>query len=163
MWNKINNQSKKLFKICKKNKLIISTAESCTGGLISASIVNNSGSSKIFNKSFVTYSNEAKIDEIYVDKKKIKLFGAVSKEISEEMFYGLMKRSNSNLGISITGIAGPDGGTKEKPVGLVWITVGNKKSNITKDFHFSGNRLQIRLASTLQSLNSLIKFVNEYY
>ena len=119
-----------------KKKLKVSFVESCTGGLLSSSITSISGSSKIFNLGFVTYSNEAKINILKVPKKVISKYGAVSKECCLSMVKNLSKISKANIYISITGIAGPKGGTKLKPVGLVYIGVkkGNKINIKEKKF-----------------------------
>ncbi len=121
---------KSLIKILIKKKLKISVAESCTGGLLASTITSLSGASKIFNMGFVTYSNQAKIKLLKVDKKIINKFGAVSHECCLAMVNNLSKISKAYINISITGIAGPKGGTRKKPVGLVYI--GLKKGNKTQ-------------------------------
>ena len=119
---------KSLVKKLIKKKLKISFAESCTGGLLASSITSISGSSKIFNLGLVTYSNQAKIKFLKVNKNIIKKYGAVSHECCSAMVNNLSKISKANINVSITGIAGPKGGTKLKPVGLVYIGIkrGNK-------------------------------------
>ncbi len=123
----MSNLSLKLVKLLTKKKLTVSSAESCTGGLLASSITSISGSSKIFNMGLVTYSNNAKIKLLKVPKKTITKYGAVSYETCLSMVKNLSKISKSNISISITGVAGPNGGTKEKPVGLVYI--GLKKGS----------------------------------
>ena len=113
-------------KLIKKN-LKISFAESCTGGMLASSITSISGASKIFNLGFITYSNQAKIKFLKINKNIIKKYGAVSHECCLAMVNNLSKISKANINISITGIAGPKGGTKQKPIGLVYI--GVKKGN----------------------------------
>ena len=162
IWEDINKSSKKLIDHLKKKSMTISFAESCTGGLLSSAIVNNSGASEVFKKSFITYSNEAKIDVLRIDGNLINDCGAVSKEIAYAMTSSLIKNHQSDLGIGITGIAGPKGGSKKKPVGLVWIGYGNKEKIITQKFIFDGNRLNIRLKATLQGLKSLNSFLDNY-
>ena len=137
--------SKKLINLLKKKKLKISFAESCTGGLMSSIITSNSGSSKVFNLGLVTYSNQAKQKILKVPNKIIKKYGAVSVQCCLSMVNNLSKISNSHINISITGIAGPKGGTKKKPVGLVYIGVkkGNK-TQINKCLFKSKNRLSIQ-------------------
>ena len=115
--------SKKIIFTLKKKKLKISVAESCTGGLLSSSITSISGASKIFNLGLITYSNQAKIKILKVNKKIIKKYGAVSHECCSAMVKNLSKISKANINVSITGIAGPKGGTKQKPVGLVYIGI----------------------------------------
>ena len=123
----MKNLSNKVVQKLIKRKLKVSFAESCTGGLLSSSITSISGSSKIFNLGLITYSNKAKIEILKVPKKIISKYGAVSKECCLSMVKNLSKISKANISISITGIAGPNGGTKFKPVGLVYI--GVKKGN----------------------------------
>ena len=120
---------KSLIRILTKKKLKISFVESCTGGLLASSITSISGASKIFNLGLITYSNQAKIKVLKVNKNIIKKYGAVSYECCSAMVKNLSKISKTNINVSITGIAGPEGGTKQKPVGLVYI--GVKKGNKT--------------------------------
>jgi len=123
----LNNKSKKIVSLLKRKKLKISFAESCTGGLLSSAITSVSGSSKVFNLGLVTYSNESKIKVLKVSKKIIRKYGAVSKQVCRAMTKNLSKINRTNISVSITGIAGPKGGTRKKPVGLVY--VGIKKGN----------------------------------
>ena len=123
----MKNNAKKIIKLLRKKKLKISFAESCTGGLLSSSITSISGSSKVFTIGLVTYSNQAKIKLLKVNKKTILKHGAVSYETCLSMVKNLNKISKTNISVSITGVAGPKGGTKKKPVGLVFI--GIKKGN----------------------------------
>jgi len=152
----IKNLVKKLI----KKKLKISFAESCTGGMLSSSITSISGASKVFNLGLVTYSNEAKIKILRVNKSIIKNYGAVSAECCKSMVVNLAKISKADINVSVTGIAGPNGGTKNKPVGLVFI--GVKKSNklvIFKNLFKSKSRNFIQKATvkkTLKIINSLI-------
>jgi len=125
---------KSLVKKLIKKKLKISFAESCTGGLLASSITSISGSSKIFNLGLVTYSNQAKIKFLKVNKNIIKRYGAVSHECCLAMVNNLSKISKANINVSITGIAGPKGGTKLKPVGLVYI--GIKKGSKIQIFKY---------------------------
>jgi len=118
---------KSLIRILTKKKLKISFAESCTGGLLASSITSISGASKVFNLGLVTYSNQAKIKVLKINKDIIKKYGAVSHECCYAMVKNLSRISKANINVSITGIAGPKGGTKQKPVGLVYI--GVKKGN----------------------------------
>ena len=110
-----------------KKKLLISFAESCTGGLLASKITSVSGASKVLNLSLIAYSNQSKINILKIPKKVIKRYGAVSKQVCLSMVKNIYKISKSNISLAITGIAGPDGGTKNKPVGLVY--VGIKKGN----------------------------------
>ena len=115
--------NRNIIKKLSKKKLKISFAESCTGGLLSSAITSVSGSSKVFNLGLVTYSNQSKIKVLKVSKKIIRKYGAVSEQVCEAMFKNLNKISKTNISVSITGIAGPSGGTKIKPVGLVYVGI----------------------------------------
>ena len=119
---------KHLIRILTKKKIKVSFAESCTGGLLASSITSISGASKVFNLGLITYSNQAKINILKVNKNIIRKYGAVSHECCSAMVNNLSKISKANINVSITGIAGPKGGTKLKPVGLVYIGIkrGNK-------------------------------------
>jgi nicotinamide-nucleotide amidase len=135
--------------------LTLSTAESCTGGLLSAAFVNYSGISAVFKEGVVTYSNEAKMKRIGVQKATLEQFGAVSAETAEEMVRGVAKLTNTDVALSVTGIAGPTGGTEEKPVGLVYISCYIKGKVHTKAHHFSGHRQKIRNNTVTAALNML--------
>ena len=147
---------KSLIKLLTKKKLKISFAESCTGGLLASTITSISGASKVFNLGLVTYSNQAKIKVLKVNKNIIKKYGAVSHECCSSMVNNLSKISKANINVSITGIAGPKGGTKKKPVGLVYIGIkkGNK-TQIIKCLFKSKKRSSIQKA-TLKKTFSLI-------
>ena len=148
--------SLKLVKLLTKKKLTISFAESCTGGLLSSSITSISGSSKVFNMSLITYSNLSKTKLLKVPKKTITKYGAVSYETCLSMVKNLSKISKSNISISITGVAGPNGGTKEKPVGLVYI--GFKKGSkifIRKNLFRNKKRILIQKETVKESLKIL--------
>ena len=150
----------KLIKILKKKKLKISFAESCTGGLLAQSITSKSGASKVFNLSLVTYSNNSKSSILNVPKKIINKFGAVSEECCLSMVKNLTKISKSQINVSVTGIAGPKGGSKSKPVGLVYIGINYKgKNNIYKYLFRNKTRRSIQKASTKAVLNNLLNFI----
>ncbi len=139
------------------------TAESCTGGMIATAITDKPGSSAVFDRGFVTYSNQAKMDCLGVSEKTLKNFGAVSQETAIEMADGALKNSQANMAVSVTGIAGPDGGTPQKPVGLVHIGFG-LKGGITqaKTFNFTGmDREEVRLNTTRQALKILISILEQ--
>ncbi len=133
---------KKVSEILVEKKLKTATAESCTGGLIAHTFTNISGSSDYFERGVVTYSNRAKIDLLDVFKDILIKHGAVSKPVAKAMAEGIRKKSKVDIGIATTGIAGPTGGTDEKPVGLVYIAVSNSKETIVKKFNFKGNRIE---------------------
>ena len=153
--------SKKVINLLKKKKLKISFAESCTGGLMSSIITSNSGSSKVFNLGLVTYSNQAKQKILKVPNKIIKKYGAVSIQCCLSMVNNLSKISNSHINISITGIAGPKGGTRKKPVGLVFIGLKFKRQTFIKKYLFKNktrNDFQKITANTvLKTILSIIK------
>ena len=156
----MNNLSLKIVKLLTKKKLTVSFAESCSGGLLASSITSISGSSKIFNMGLVTYSNNAKVKLLKVPKKTISKYGAVSYQTCLSMLKNLSKISKSNISISITGVAGPNGGTKEKPVGLVYI--GLKKGNkiiIRKNLFKSKKRITIQKASAKQALKMILNIL----
>ena len=151
---------KKLVKILAKKKLKISFAESCTGGMLASEITSISGASKVFGLGLVTYSNQAKINILKVKKNIIKKYGAVSPQCCQAMVKNLAKISKAQINVSITGIAGPNGGTKTKPVGLVYIGVKkNNKILITKNIFKQKSRKAIQNATvkrTLEIIKSLI-------
>ena len=149
---------KSLIKILIRRKIRISVAESCTGGLLASAITSVSGASKIFNLGLITYSNQAKIKILRVNKNIIKRFGAVSYECCYAMVDNLSRISKTNINVSITGIAGPRGGTKKKPVGLVYI--GLKKGNkiqIIKCLFKSKKRSSIQKATVKKALNLVLR------
>ena len=144
---------KSLVKTLIKKKLKISFVESCTGGLLASKVTSISGASKIFNLGLVTYSNQAKIKFLKVNKNIIKKYGAVSHECCLAMVNNLSKLSKANINVSVTGIAGPNGGTKQKPVGLVYIGIkkGNK-TQIYKCFFKNKTRSSIQMATVKKAL-----------
>ena len=148
---------KSLIKTLTKKKLKISFAESCTGGLLASTVTSINGASKIFNLGLVTYSNQAKIKILKINKNIIKKYGAVSHQCCLAMVYNLSKISKAHINISITGIAGPKGGSKQKPVGLVYI--GVKKGNkirINKCLFKGKNRSSIQKATVKKALNLIL-------
>ena len=148
--------NKKIVSILKKKKLKIAIAESCTGGLLSSSIISVSGASKVFSLGLVTYSNQAKLNILKVPKKIIQKHGAVSVQCCLSMVNNLSKISNSHINISITGIAGPKGGTKKKPVGLVFIGLKFKKKIFVNKYLFK-NKSRINFQKI--TVNNVIKTV----
>ncbi len=153
--------SEKLIRLLKKKKLKISFAESCTGGLMSSVITSNSGSSSIFKLALITYSNESKHKILKVPKNIIKQYGAVSSQCCLSMVNNLSKISNSQINVSITGIAGPKGGSKEKPVGLVYIGIKFKKKIVVNKYIFSKrSRIsfqKVAVNTVISSVLSIIK------
>lgn len=139
-------------KILKKKKLTLTTVESCTGGAIAARIVNVPGASEVLMQGFVTYSNEAKHKLVGVKKETLEEFGAVSSQTAIQMAEGGCKVTGSDVAISVTGIAGPGGGTKKKPVGLVYIACSCQGKTTVKELHLGGDRTKIREQSVAQAL-----------
>jgi PncC family amidohydrolase len=130
---------------CRRKKIKIATAESCTGGLVAALLTEIPGASDVFDRGFVTYSNAAKIKQLAVPAALIKKHGAVSAEVASAMAKGALKKSDADIAVSITGIAGPGGGTKQKPLGLVYIAVATRKRVAVTKNNFTGTRTEIRL------------------
>jgi PncC family amidohydrolase len=152
--------SQKVVRLLKKKKLKISFAESCTGGLLSSSITSINGSSKVFEIGFVTYSNKSKISSLKVPKKTIIKHGAVSFETCLSMVKNLNKISKANISVSITGIAGPKGKTKKKPVGLVFIGIKKGNKTLVKKCLFKNKkRTSIQKAAVNKSLNLILSFI----
>ena len=152
--------SQKLVKLLTKKRLKISFAESCTGGLLSSSITSISGSSKVFTISLVSYSNPSKISMLKVPKNLIRKHGAVSYETCLAMVKNLSKISKTNISVSITGIAGPKGGTKQKPVGLVFIGIKKDNKTLVKKYLFKNKkRTSIQRSAVIKALNLIISFL----
>tara|TARA_B100000212_G_scaffold281652_1_gene221679 strand:+ start:126 stop:587 length:462 start_codon:yes stop_codon:yes gene_type:complete len=146
-----------LIKLLTKKRLKLSIAESCTGGLLASLITSVNGASKVFNLGLITYSNQAKIKILKVNKNIIRKYGAVSEECCSAMVINLSKISKANINVSITGIAGPRGGSKQKPVGLVYI--GIKKGNkiqINKYLFKSKKRLSVQRATVKKALKLIL-------
>ena len=159
MWRKINQESEKLYSNCVNKNLTITTAESCTGGMISSAIVHINGSSKIYKSSFIVYSNDMKSSLLNIPNDLITKNGAVSEIVAFNMAKNSLEILNADLSIAVTGIAGPTGGNAEKPVGLVWIGIGTKEKIFTNKYQFDGNRLEIRQKTTYESLKLANKII----
>lgn len=142
----------KLVSILQENKMIITTVESCTGGMLASKIVNVSGASGVFKEGFITYANSAKETYAGVLRDTLDKYGAVSSEVAMEMASGAARKTGADVAVSVTGIAGPDGGTKEKPVGLVYIGCHIKGETYFKECRFEGDRLTIRQNSVEAAL-----------
>jgi nicotinamide-nucleotide amidase len=145
-----------------EKKMMLATAESCTGGLLSATITHKPGSSKFFDRGFISYSNEAKTEMLGVPAETITQYGSVSAQVAQAMATGILSHSKAQLGVSVTGIAGPDGGTPEKPVGLVYFgyalkggSVGSVKQN------FTGSRTEIQTTAVVTALQHLIEVLKK--
>lgn len=154
--------SKKLHEKLTARKWMLATAESCTAGLLSASLTHNPGSSEFFDRGFVTYSNQSKIDLLAVSAKTLEKYGAVSPQIAEEMAMGVLNKSRAHLGISITGIAGPDGGSDEKPVGLVYFGLAIKGLSVNSHkVIFEGSRGDIRTKASIHAIKLLLDVLKD--
>ena len=152
--------SQKIVNVLRKKALKISFAESCTGGLLSSSITSISGSSKVFTIGLVTYSNQSKISLLKIPKKIISRHGAVSYETCLSMVKNLNKISKTNISVSITGIAGPKGGTKKKPVGLVFIGIKKGNKTLVKKYLFKNKkRIYIQRDAVIKALNLILTFI----
>ena len=156
---KIQKKAKLLLKICLKKKIKLSFAESCTGGLLSSLITSFPNSSKIFINGFVTYSNLSKQKNLGVKNKTLKKYGAVSYQVAKEMVDGIWKKDKANIALSITGIAGPTGQTKNKKKGLVYIGIKSKKFTEVNQFNFEGTREKIRLNSVEKGIDLILSAI----
>ncbi len=144
----------KLVSLLRDKKMTITTVESCTGGMVASKIVNVSGASYVFNEGFITYANSAKEKYAGVLAETLDMYGAVSSQVAMEMAEGAARKTGADVAVSVTGIAGPNGGTKEKPVGLVYIGCFVCGKTYYKECHFEGDRPEIRE----KSANEAIKF-----
>lgn len=135
----------------------VTCAESCTGGMIASALVNVSGVSQVFEEGYVTYSNAAKHRLLGVTKKALESFGAVSRQVAEQMAQGAAKAADTQAAIAVTGIAGPEGGTPQKPVGLVYIGCFVEGKTFVTENHFKGSRMEIRQQTTQAALSLLLE------
>ena len=159
----LSGRAAELLEICRAKGLTVATAESCTGGLISALLTSIAGSSDVFERGFATYSNEAKAECLGVPMELIDAHGAVSEEVAAAMAEGALSRSNAGLSISVTGVAGPGGGTEDKPVGLVYIGTALKRAAPIAQKHlFSGDRDKVRARSVDAALDLLLSQARIY-
>lgn len=155
-----NQDMIKLQNILKKQNKTITCAESCTGGLVSYLITQVSGSSEIFNGSIVSYSNEVKNNQLKVEKLILKNYGAVSFEVVKQMLSGAREKFSANYAIAISGIAGPNGGSKEKPVGTVIIGIlVDTEEYLIEEYHFKGTRNEVQIQAAKSSLKKLLNFL----
>jgi len=148
-----------VLKLLKENGLVLATAESCTGGLLAGRITDIPGASEVFERGYVTYSNNAKVEDLGVSWGTLNRYGAVSRETALEMVNGLKQKTSAPAGVAITGIAGPGGGTKEKPVGLVFIAAYLKDTVVCKRLELTGNRERIRNDACLNALDMIRRLI----
>lgn len=167
MWDRIEDLSARLGQALLAQQGWLSTAESCTGGLIAGAVTSIAGSSQWFDRGWVTYSNHAKRDELGVDAALLKLYGAVSAEVAEAMAAGVLQQaSHATMSLATTGIAGPGGATPGKPVGLVWFGFGQRLDDGTVQVRsesvvFPGDRQEVRLAAVSHALASAIRMLTD--
>ena len=150
-----------MINLLKKYNLTVSTAESCTGGFISHLITSNPGASQYYKGSVVAYSNEIKQSLLNVSFENLENYGAVSKQVAEQMSKGALKQLQTNYAIATTGIAGPSGGSEEKPVGTVWISVSSEKETISEKYYFPTTRDNFIERTSNQALLMLLKLINK--
>ena len=141
--------------LLRENELTLTTVESCTGGLLTGRLINVAGASEVVKQGLVTYSNKAKRKLVGVKKTTLKEYGAVSDKTAREMVKGAILMTGSDVAVAVTGIAGPDGGTKEKPVGLVYIAAAVRGQLYVKEYRFTGDRAKIRESSVAAALTLL--------
>ncbi|HLJ21607.1 MAG TPA: CinA family protein [Stellaceae bacterium] len=160
MSKEIHTLSETVLATCRAARVRLATAESCTGGLVAAALTDIAGSSDVLERGFVTYSNEAKTELLGVPAEMIAAHGAVSAQVATAMVQGALARAPVDLAVSITGIAGPGGATKGKPVGLVYFGIGRKRGAARVERHtFQGDRAAVRAAATERALELLLEAV----
>jgi nicotinamide-nucleotide amidase len=147
-----------VFELCRAGGRMVATAESCTGGLLAAALTSMAGSSAVFERGFVAYTNESKTELLGVPRELVQFRGAVSEEVAYAMAENALGRSRADIAVSITGIAGPGGGTKDKPVGLVWFGWADRTGMVATERHvFAGNRTAVRVASVINALDIIVR------
>lgn len=152
---------RRLGEVLSQEGLSLAVAESCTGGLISHRITNVPGSSGYFLLGIVAYSNESKVEQLGVEPSLIEKFGAVSRDVALAMAYGIMKKAHSDIAVGVTGIAGPEGGTRDKPVGLVFIGAVTVKRETVQRHIFSGGRAAIKGQATEATLRLILEMAEK--
>lgn len=150
-----------ILKLLEKHHYSVATVESCTGGMLAAALVNCSGISSYFNEGVITYSNDAKKDYVGVKDETLRMYGAVSEQTAREMAQGISSRAKSSIGLSTTGIAGPEGGTADKPVGLVYVGITLQDKTYVHELHLSGTRQEIREKTVKNTLFQLYKYLRQ--
>ncbi len=148
-----------VFGLLRQKGLVLATAESCTGGLLAEKITSIPGASGIFERGYVTYANKAKVEDLGVSEETLRKYGAVSQETALEMVKGLAARTGASVSVAITGIAGPDGGTQEKPVGLVYIAVRVPDKTVCKSYELMGNRERVRNDACIRALDMVRRLI----
>lgn len=148
-------RAKKTVLLLQKHALVIATAESCTGGAIANALTDVPGVSAHFNAGFVAYANETKMRVLHVSPETLSRFGAVSEETAKAMARGALREGNAHIAVATTGIAGPSGGSKEKPLGTTWIAIATKDTVYAKRFLFKGRRRRVRAKATKKAFQLL--------
>ena len=148
-----------VFQLLKQHRITLSTAESATGGMIASMLVNVPGISEFFQEGYVTYSNDAKVKMIGVDRTLIDTYGVVSREVAENMALSAARTAGTDAALSVTGVAGPDGGTEDCPVGTVYIGCFFKGETVAEHHVFAGNRLEVRESAAMRALHLLVEQV----
>lgn len=160
--NEIDDLSRQLGEACLAAKLTVVTAESCTGGGVGEAVTRTAGSSAWFDRGFVTYADEAKVDLLGVKQETIGSHGAVSEAVAREMAVGALHQSSADLAVAVTGVAGPGGGTAAKPVGLVWFAWATLDGEVRTRFEvFGGDRAAIRGQAVREALKGLVELAGE--
>ena len=149
----------RIFELLKKYHYTLTTAESATGGMIASTLINVPGISAFFTEGYVTYSNEAKVKMIHVKPETIERYGVVSAETAADMAVSAARTADTDAALSVTGVAGPDGGTDEKPVGLVYVSCCMKDDVMVEECHFHGTRQEIREHAALAALDLLRRMI----
>jgi PncC family amidohydrolase len=144
----------------KKHHLTVATAESCTGGLLAHTLTNVSGSSEYFDRGIITYSNKAKMQELDVPEHLLTTYGAVSEEVAIAMAQAIQRKASVDYGLATTGIAGPTGGSEEKPVGLVFIAISTDRKVVVKRFFFTGDRLSNKDSTCRATFQLLLEMIS---
>lgn len=150
----------RVYELLKKYNITLTTAESATGGMIASTLINVPGISEFFQEGYVTYSNNAKVKMIGVDRNLLYTYGVVSREVAENMAISVAKTAGCDAALSVTGVAGPDGGTDECPVGTVYIGCFLKGQTVVEHHVFSGDRLEVRKAATNRALTLLVEQIS---
>lgn len=156
-WDDIHQLAARLGLAAKSAGVRLSSAESCTGGLIAGAITDIAGSSAWFDEAFVTYANAAKMRRLGVSEENLAGFGAVSKPVVEQMAQGARQQAGADLAVATSGIAGPDGGSPDKPVGTVWVAWASQQHCESRCFHFAGDRQAVRLQAVFAALTGLLE------
>ncbi|REC95527.1 CinA family protein [Kushneria indalinina] len=157
----IQELASRLCRLCQQQRVVLTTAESCTGGGVARAITDVAGSSACFETGYITYANSAKQRLLGVSSVSLELFGAVSETVVHEMVRGACRDSGADLGVAISGVAGPGGGTPDKPVGTVWLAWGNATQSQARCYQLNGERLEVRREAVALALKGLVERLEE--